>query len=82
MCRVVMEKLSDLLMEQKKRVHVDLKNKYYLQQIKFLRSAKNWTKRQIEQYQLEQLKKIISFAYSKTIGYKKHFDKYSFKNSS
>ncbi|WP_196892726.1 phenylacetate--CoA ligase family protein [Aureivirga marina] len=50
-------------------------NKIY----KFLKASENWTISQLEEYQLERLKKIISIAYESTEFYKKTFDEIGIK---
>lgn len=39
-------------------IYADLRNKYYIEWIHFLRESENWNKEQIEEYQLSQLNRI------------------------
>jgi phenylacetate-CoA ligase len=57
-----------------KTIHVDLKNKYYVDWMLFLKNSVNWTKAQIEEYELSQIRKIVKYAYDNTTGYRKLYD--------
>jgi phenylacetate-CoA ligase len=59
-----------------KYVHADLKNRHYLKWIEFLRKTENWNKEKIEEYQLNELQKIVTYAYNNTIGYRRLYDSY------
>lgn len=50
-------------------IHKDLENPYYVKWIEFLESSENWTREQIEAYQLQEIKKIVRHAYENTPGY-------------
>lgn len=50
-------------------IHIDLQNKHYREWIKFLKETENWTKEQIKNYQLREIKRIVRYAYENTIGY-------------
>jgi phenylacetate-CoA ligase len=52
-------------------IHKDLQNPYYVEWIRFLKSTENWTKEEIEEYQLQQIRKIIRHAFENVPGYKK-----------
>ncbi len=58
------------------RVHADLRNKWYIQWVNFLREAENWSSGEIVQYQLSEIKRIVDYAYRNTKGYRRLYDKY------
>lgn len=55
-------------------VHSDLMNPEYLAWGHFLQNSEGWTRRQIEEYQLSEIKRILMYAYQNTKGYKSRFD--------
>jgi phenylacetate-CoA ligase len=57
-----------------KYIHADLRNKYYCEWIRFLRASENWSKEQIEEYQLNEIKRIVRYAYENTNGYRRLYD--------
>lgn len=63
----------------KKYLHFDLRNKYYCQWIDFLKKSEKWTKKEIENYQLAEIKRIVRYAYQNTKGYRKLYDKIGIK---
>jgi phenylacetate-CoA ligase len=58
----------------KDRTHADLQNKRYIEWIRFLRESEDWSREQIEEYQLAQLKGIVRHAYDNTEGYRELYD--------
>ncbi len=59
-------------------IHKDLQNKDYVAWTQFLREADGWSLEEIRQYELSELKRILTFAYQNTVGYRKLFDKVGF----
>lgn len=55
-------------------IHADLRNKHYCEWIQFLTESESWSKEQIADYQLAQLKRIVEHAYENTTGYRKLYD--------
>jgi phenylacetate-CoA ligase len=55
-------------------VHADLQNKHYVEWIRFLRESEGWSKEQIEEYQLAELKRIVTYAYENTKAYRALYD--------
>ncbi len=62
-------------MERKRYLHTDLRNKHYCEWMQFLRDSEGWTKSQIGEYQLNQIKHIVKYAYENTKGYRRLYDK-------
>jgi phenylacetate-CoA ligase len=56
-------------------IHKDLQNKDYVEWMQFLRKANQWKKKQIQDYQISEIKRILNLAYQNTIGYKTLFGK-------
>ena len=56
------------------RLHADLQNPEYVSWLCFLESSETWSREQIETYQLEQLRKIIAHAWSRTEAYRARFE--------
>jgi len=54
--------------------HYDLQNKDYCKWKQFLKKSENWTKEQIEEYQLKEIKRIVKYAYKNAKGYRKLYD--------
>jgi hypothetical protein len=46
--------------------------------LKFLKESSNWTKEQIDKYQLIEIKRIINHAYYNTKGYNQFYNKIGF----
>ncbi len=44
-------------------VHADLRNPHYVEWIRFLRQSENWSREKIADYQLGELKRVITYAY-------------------
>lgn len=57
-----------------KYIHADLQNKHYREWIEFLRKSEGWSSKRIEEHQLNEIKKIVSYAYENTIGSRKLYD--------
>ena len=57
-------------------VHADLRNRYYREWISFLKNSESWSKQQIEEYQLDQLKQVVKNAYENTPGYRKLYGRF------
>jgi phenylacetate-CoA ligase len=55
-------------------VHKDLTNKDYVEWTQFLREADGWTAEQIKEFELNEIRRIVEFAYENTNGYRKLFD--------
>lgn len=55
-------------------VHKDLTNKDYVAWTQFLREADGWTLEQISEFELNEIRRIVAFAYENTDGYRKFFD--------
>lgn len=64
---------------KRKYIHFDLRNKYYREWIKFLLKSENWDKKQIAEYQLDEIKRIVRYAYENTEGYKMLYDRAGIK---
>ncbi len=58
------------------KVHLDLLNKDYCDWSDFLRESEKWTKEQIERHQLNEIKRIIKYAYDNTEGYYKLYNEH------
>lgn len=56
-------------------IHKDLTNKEYVAWTQFLREADDWSLEQINEFQLNEIRRIVDFAYKNTSGYKRVFDK-------
>jgi len=56
-------------------MHKDLKNKYYLEWIDFLKQSEHWNREKINKYQFRKIQEIIKLAYQKTLGYKNLYSK-------
>lgn len=56
------------------RPHTDLQNPEYVSWIRFLEDANGWTKEQITEYQLSEVKRIVAHAYQNTKGYCQLYD--------
>jgi phenylacetate-CoA ligase len=56
-------------------MHQDLENPHYTEWLDFLRQSENWTVSHIENYQTEQLSKIVEHAYLNTIGYRELYQR-------
>lgn len=54
--------------------HIDLTNKNYIDWINFLKDAEKWTKEQIREYQLMEIKNIVRYVYENTKGYRNLYD--------
>jgi hypothetical protein len=52
-------------------VHADLQNKHYIDWMHFLRASENWSKAQIEEYELHQIRKMVKYAHDNTTGYRR-----------
>jgi len=59
--------------------HIDLQNFEYMSWLKFLKESSNWTKEQIDKYQLIEIKRIINHAYYNTKGYNQFYNKIGFE---
>jgi phenylacetate-CoA ligase len=57
-----------------KRNHVDLENKDYIAWRHFLNEAEGWSKDQIAEYQLREVKRIVAYAYYNTQAYRALYD--------
>ncbi len=55
-------------------IHRDLRKRRYLVWKDFLRQSENWSRQQIEEYQLNELKRIVRWAYINTQGYRRLID--------
>jgi phenylacetate-coenzyme A ligase PaaK-like adenylate-forming protein len=62
-------------------VHKDLTNSEYVRWLNFLGEADQWSLEQIREYESEEMRRIISFAYENTAGYREHFDRFGIKPS-
>ena len=62
-------------------VHKDLTNRDYVAWAQFLHESDIWTKKQIADYQLKELRRITAFAYENTSGYQRLFDESGVKPS-
>lgn len=56
------------------RRHRDLQNEDYAEWRQFLRKADTWSAREVEQYQLDAVRRMVSRAYAKTSGYRALFE--------
>ena len=76
--------LEDRLINNKNNsnVHIDLLNEDYCDWIAFLRDTEKWTKEQIEKHQLNEIKRIIKYAYDNTEGYYKLYNEYGITHKS
>lgn len=61
-------------MQKARPTHADLRNPHYLAWIAFLKKSEKWTEEQIKEYQLQQLKEIVKYAYDNTRGYRRLYD--------
>lgn len=59
---------------QQPRVHSDLRNPEYVAWLQFLERSEAWSRQEIEQYQLDQLRRVLAHAYSHTTGYRAKLD--------
>jgi phenylacetate-CoA ligase len=57
-------------------LHKDLTNPYYVEWLHFLKNSEDWSRQQIEDYQYEQLKKTITYAWDNTKGYRELWSRY------
>lgn len=57
-----------------KYLHADLRNKHYCEWIDFLKKSEKWGRKQIEKYQLAEIKRIVRYAYENTKGYRELYD--------
>lgn len=63
-------KASAAIAPHAERVHADLQNLEYVAWLRFLESSERWSRKEIEQYQLEQLRKIVAHAWGNTAAYR------------
>jgi phenylacetate-CoA ligase len=56
-------------------IHTDLLNGYYIEWKEFLSRSENWSQKQIEEYQLSEIKRVVRHAYENTRAYHKLYDK-------
>ena len=59
---------------ERKIIHADLRNKHYCEWIQFLRQAEGWSRDQIAEYQLNELRRVVRYAYDNTKAYRALFD--------
>lgn len=55
-------------------IHKDLRNRHYCEWINFLRETENWSRDQIENYQIEEIKRIVKYGYENTKAYRKLYN--------
>jgi len=60
-------------------VHKDLQNPHYVEWADFLSGADEWSLARIEEYQLDQIRRITAHAYEKASGYRRLFDEHGVK---
>ena len=59
---------------EKEIIHKDLQNEHYLNWLRFLRESEGWSREQIADYQLSELKRIVKHAYENTRAYRALYD--------
>lgn len=59
---------------KRENVHADLQNEHYSNWLQFLRESENWSKEQVEEYQLNKRKRIVKHAYENTEAYRALYD--------
>lgn len=59
-----------------KIMHADLRNRHYVAWINFLKESEDYSKEQIEDYQLGELKRIVKYAYENTRGYRALYESF------
>jgi phenylacetate-CoA ligase len=57
------------------RVHADLENPHYLEWARFLDECESWSADQISDYQLNELKRVVRYAYERTAAYRRLYDR-------
>lgn len=55
-------------------MHADLEKPVYVDWIKFLRSAEGWSREQIAEHQLQEIRRVVRHAYTNTSAYRKMYD--------
>ena len=60
-------------------VHKDLKNPHYIAWRDFLKESEGWAIEKIEVYQLNEIKRIVRYAYKNCDGYRKLYDEAGIK---
>ena len=60
-------------------IHKDLINPNYIAWSGFLKESEDWDRERIEEYQLNQIKRIVNYAYNKCEGYRNLFDEAGIK---
>ncbi len=55
-------------------IHADLRNRHYCKWIQFLRESEGWSREQIQEYQLAELRRIVRYAYENTRAYRTLYD--------
>ncbi|MBX3052992.1 MAG: phenylacetate--CoA ligase family protein [Caldilineaceae bacterium] len=55
--------------------HIDLRNSDYLTWFRFLSSTEKWGKQEIDDYQLAQLKRVVTYAYQSVAGYRALYER-------
>ena len=55
-------------------IHIDLTKTHYVDWIRFLKESENWGIKEIEEYQLNQIKRIVKYAYDSCWGYRSLYD--------
>jgi len=62
-------------------LHKDLTNPDYVAHLEFLRQSESWSRDQIRDFELAELRRVLTFAYNHTAGYRKLFDESGVKAS-
>jgi phenylacetate-CoA ligase len=55
-------------------IHPDLRKRHYRQWIRFLRQSEGWSRGEIDEYQLGEMKRIVRYAYENTRAYRALYD--------
>ena len=59
---------------EKEIIHKDLQNEHYLNWRSFLKESEGWSREQIADYQLNELKRIVKYAYENTAACRRLYD--------
>ena len=57
-------------------IHIDLQNEHYCGWLRFLRDSESWSIDQINDYQLKQIHKVVTYAYENSKGYRRLYDSF------
>jgi phenylacetate-CoA ligase len=60
---------------RKGRIHADLRKRRYREWIRFLKESEGWSKEEIDEHQLGEIRRIVRYAYENTKAYRALYDR-------